>query len=148
MIAGRALPKINPDFCDEKGNPFPTARKRTRVPVGQTVVGVDDLKLQVEKTEKEAYNVKETIQQSHQNFRQKLTTSLTIVTDANLGLRAGDLIYCEFSSLTSRKLNLGSRTRKSGIYMIADLCHYGDVTSAFTGLNLVRDSFGTKLDGD
>lgn len=148
VIAGRALPKINPDFCDEEGNPFPTARKRTRVPVGQTVVGGDNLKLQVEKTEKEAYNVKETIQQSHQNFRQKLTTSLTIVIDANLGLRAGDLIYCEFPSLTSRKLNLGSRTRKSGIYMIADLCHYGDVTSAFTGLNLVRDSFGTKLDGD
>ena len=32
--------------------------------------------------------------------------------------------------------------------MIADLCHYGDGTKAFTGLNLVRDSYGDSYSGE
>ena len=31
-------------------------------------------------------------------------------------------------------------SRDSGIYMIADLCHYGDRSQSYTGLRLVRDS--------
>ena len=31
--------------------------------------------------------------------------------------------------------------------MIADLCHYSTPTQAFTGLNLVRDSYGLKTNG-
>ena len=59
-------------------------------------------------------------------------------------VKAGDLIYCEFEELTTAKTVRGSRFRNSGIYMIADLCHYGDVGNSFTGLHLVRDSYGVK----
>ena len=67
-----------------------------------------------------------------------------IVIEADLSLHAGDLIYCEFEEMTTKKTQTGSKRRDSGIYMIADLCHYGDSTMSFTGLNIVRDGYGVK----
>ena len=63
--------------------------------------------------------------------------------DADLSLSAGDLVFCKFPE-TSKKPSVTGSTKDSGIYMIADLCHYSTPTQAFTGLNLVRDSYGVK----
>ena len=86
----------------------------------------------------------EDFQQSHQSYRQKMNVFTEVVIEADLSLHAGDLVYCEFEEMTTKKTQTGSKRRDSGIYMIADLCHYGDGTKAFTGLNLVRDAFGVK----
>ena len=144
ITAGRHLPKINKDYLDSDGNPYPTLKTHVRQAVGQTVVGFDSIEKQVEKTDKINYNNDEIILQAHQNYRQKMNTSAEIVIDADLSLNAGDLIYCEFPELSTKVTTIGSRTRKSGIYMIADLCHYGDVGNSFTGLHLVRDAYGAK----
>ena len=144
ITAGRHLPKINSDYLDDDGKPLPTAKKNVRQAVGQTVQGVDSLKQQVEKFNKINYNVEDIIDQSNQNYRQKMSTSAEIVIAADFSLNAGDLIYCEFPEISTKVTTIGSRTRKSGIYMIADLCHYGDRGNAFTGLHLVRDSYGVK----
>jgi hypothetical protein len=144
ITAGRHLPKINKDYLDSDGKPFPTQKQIVRQAVGQTVVGFDSVEKQVEKTDKINYNNDEIILQAHQNYRQKMNTSAEIVIDADLSLNAGDLIYCEFPELSTKVTTVGSTTRKSGIYMIADLCHYGDVGNSFTGLHLVRDAYGAK----
>ena len=144
ITAGRHLPKINNDYLDDDGKPLPTAKKNVRQAVGQTVQGVDSLKQQVAKFNVPNYNVEDIIDQSNQNYRQKMSTSAEIVIAADFSLNAGDLIYCEFPELSTKVTTIGSRTRKSGIYMIADLCHYGDRGNAFTGLHLVRDSYGVK----
>ena len=144
ILAGRHLPKINNDYLDDDGKPLPTAKKNVRQAVGQTVQGVDSLKNQVAKFNVPNYNVEDIIDQSNQNYRQKMSTSAEIVIAADFSLNAGDLIYCEFPELSTKVTTIGSRTRKSGIYMIADLCHYGDVGNSFTGLHLVRDSYGVK----
>ena len=144
ITAGRHLPKINSDYLDDDGKPLPTAKKNVRQAVGQTVQGVDSLKQQVAKFNVPNYNVEDIIDQSNQNYRQKMSTSAEIVIAADFSLNAGDLIYCEFPELSTKVTTIGSRTRKSGIYMIADLCHYGDRGNAFTGLHLVRDSYGVK----
>jgi len=144
ITAGKHLPKINKDYLDSDGKPFPTQKQIVRQAVGQTVVGFDSVEKQVEKTDKINYNNDEIILQAHQNYRQKMNTSAEIVIDADLSLNAGDLIYCEFPELSTKVTTVGSRTRKSGIYMIADLCHYGDVGNSFTGLHLVRDAYGAK----
>ena len=144
ITAGRHLPKINNDYLDDDGKPLPTAKKNVRQAVGQTVQGVDSLKNQVAKFNVPNYNVEDIIDQSNQNYRQKMSTSAEIVIAADFSLNAGDLIYCEFPELSTKVTTIGSRTRKSGIYMIADLCHYGDVGNSFTGLHLVRDSYGVK----
>ena len=144
ILAGRHLPQINNDYLDDDGKPLPTAKRKVRQAVGQTVVGMDSLKDQVEKFDKINYNVEDTIIQSTQNYRQKMSISAEIVIAADFSLNAGDLIFCEFPELSTKVTTIGSRTRKSGIYMIADLCHYGDRGNAFTGLHLVRDSYGVK----
>ena len=144
ITAGKHLPKINKDYLDSDGKPFPTQKQIVRQAVGQTVVGFDSVEKQVEKTDKINYNNDEIILQAHQNYRQKMNTSAEIVIEADLSLNAGDLIYCEFPELSTKVTTIGSRTRKSGIYMIADLCHYGDVGNSFTGLHLVRDAYGAK----
>ena len=81
--------------------------------------------------------------QSLQNYRQKFSISVNIVIDADLSLSAGDLIFCKFPE-TAQKPSVTGSPKDSGIYMIADLCHYSTPTQAFTGLNLVRDSYGVK----
>ena len=144
ITAGRHLPKINSDYLDDDGKPLPTAKKNVRQAVGQTVQGVDSLKNQVAKFNVPNYNVEDIVAQANQNYRQKMSTSAEIVIAADFSLNAGDLIYCEFPELSTKVTTIGSRTRKSGIYMIADLCHYGDVGNSFTGLHLVRDSYGVK----
>ena len=144
ITAGRHLPKINEDYLDSDGKPLPTQKQIVRQAVGQTVVGFDSIEKQVEKTDKINYNNEEIILQAHQNYRQKMNTSVEIIIEADLSLNSGDLIYCEFPELSTKVTTIGSRTRKSGIYMIADLCHYGDVGNSFTGLHLVRDAYGAK----
>ena len=129
---------------DDDGEPLPTQKQNIRQSAGQTVVGFDTLEKQVEKYQEINYNVEDVIQQTQQNYRQKMNTTAEIVIEADLSLSAGDLIFCEFPELSTKVTTIGSRTRKSGIYMIADLCHYGDVGDSFTGLHLVRDSYGVK----
>ena len=143
ILAGRHLPQINNDYLDDDGKPLPTAKRKVRQAVGQTVVGMDSLKDQVEKFDKINYNVEDTIIQSTQNYRQKMSISAEIVIAADFSLNAGDLIFLCFPELSTKATPVCS-PEKSGIYMIADLCHYGTVANSFTGLHLVRDSFGVK----
>ena len=144
IIAGRKLPTLNKDYLDSDGKALPTIQRIVRQAVGQSHIGNDSLETQIEKTDVINYNNEEIILQAHQNYNQKMEMSAEIIIDADLSLNAGDLIYCDFPELSTKVTTIGSRTRKSGIYMIADLCHYGDKANSFTGLHLVRGSFGVK----
>ena len=144
ITGSKYLPKFNRDYLDGDGKPLPTTREITRAAVGQTVKGNETVEMQVEKTAEPNYEVQNIFQQAHQSYRQKMNLSVEVLISADLSLKAGDLIYCEFEEMSTKKTASGSKKRDSGIYMIADLCHYGDVTKAFTGLNLVRDGFGAK----
>ena len=106
--------------------------------------GTDDVEQQVEKTDQPKYVVEEIFQQAHQNYRQKMNMSVQIIISADLDLHAGDLVHCEFEELSNKETTIGSNKRDSGIYMIADLCHYGTKSNSFTALHLVRDSYGVK----
>ena len=144
ITGGRHLPKINNDYLDDDGKPLATAKEKVRQAVGQTVVGMDSLKDQVAKFNVPNYNNEDIILQAQQNYRQKMNTSIEIVLAADFSLNAGDLIFCEFPERSTKTTIIGSRTRSSGIYMIADLCHYGNLAASYTGLHLVRDSYGVK----
>ena len=144
IIAGRKLPTLNKDYLDSNGQALPTVQRIVRQAVGQSHIGNDSLETQIEKTDVINYNNEDIILQAQQNYHQKMEMSAEIIIDADLSLNAGDLIFCEFPELSTKVTTIGSRTRKSGIYMIADLCHYGDKANSFTGLHLVRGSFGVK----
>ena len=144
IIAGRKLPTLNKDYLDSDGKALPTIQRIVRQAVGQSHIGNDSLETQIEKTDVINYNNEDIILQAQQNYHQKMEMSAEIIIDADLSLNAGDLIFCEFPELSTKVTTIGSKTRKSGIYMIADLCHYGDKANSFTGLHLVRGSFGVK----
>jgi hypothetical protein len=144
IIAGRKLPTLNKDYLDSDGKALPTVQRIVRQSVGQSHIGNDSLETQIEKTDVINYNNEDIILQAQQNYHQKMEMSAEIIIDADLSLNAGDLIFCEFPELSTKVTTIGSKTRKSGIYMIADLCHYGDKANSFTGLHLVRGSFGVK----
>ena len=110
---------------------FPIAKAK-----GQTVVPNDSLEEQVEKQELVNYNVEEIVRQSRENFRNKFNMYAEIKIPADLELHPGDRVYCQFPSLKDSK---GKEEKTSGIYMIVDLCHYGDRSRAFTGLFLVKE---------
>ena len=72
---------------------------------------------------------------------------MEIKIDADFSLHAGDLVEIEIPQISTKKTKVRS-AKDSGIYMIADLCHYCDQTQTYTGLNLVRDSYGVKGEED
>ena len=140
VTAGRTLPVFNKEY---RGKNALFGVERTRAAFSP-VKGQQTVEKQVEETAELNYDVENIFQQAHQNYRQKMNVFTEVTIEADLSLHAGDLIYCEFEEMTTKKTQTGSKHRDSGIYMIADLCHYGDGTMAFTGLNLVRDAFGVK----
>ena len=105
---------------------------------------ITEMEKQVEKNTVEGVSIEDVLQQSQQNFRQKFNMSAEIIIPADFSLHAGDLVYCEFPELSTKK-TLRKTPKDSGIYMISDLCHYGDKSQTYTGLRLVRDSFGVKV---
>ena len=138
VTAGRNLPVFNPEYKDAI---FGIERTRAAF---SPVKGQQTIEKQVEERPELNFDVLTTFQQAHQNFRQKMNVFTEIVIEADLSLHAGDLIYCEFEEMTTKKTSTGSKKRDSGIYMIADLCHYSDSSKSFTGLNIVRDGYGVK----
>ena len=137
IIAASTLPKVNPEFEDKV-----TVHYRAHAAKGQTFAAGDSLANQVEKFDDENLVVEQIYQQSYQNYRQKFNMSAEIIIAADLSLHAGDLVYCDFPEISNKATPVSSR-KDSGIYMIADLCHYANTTKSFTGLHLVRDSYGT-----
>ena len=139
IIAGLDTPVLSEEYRDEEGNPKATLSLHETKDVGQKIIpggGLADI-------DATSFDNVSTSRQSKQNYRQKFSMSLNIVIDADLSLSAGDLIFCKFPETSQKKSQSGS-PKDSGIYMIADLCHYSTPTQAFTGLNLVRDSYGVK----
>ena len=133
-LSGLDLPVLSKDYRDKA-----TLDLHKTKDVGQKIIPGGEI-ADIDDT---SFDIVSTSLQSLQNYRQKFSISLNIVIDADLSLSAGDLIFCKFPE-TSQKPSVTGSTKDSGIYMIADLCHYSTPTQAFTGLNLVRDSYGVK----
>ena len=134
IIAGNNLPIISKEYRDKT-----TAELHQTKDDGQKIIPGGD----IADIGDNSFDIVRTSLQSLQNYRQKFSSSLNIVIDADLSLSAGDLVFCKFPE-TSQKKSQSRSPKDSGIYMIADLCHYSTPTQAFTGLNLVRDSYGVK----
>ena len=143
VMAGKQLPQLAKDFIGKL-----TGLQFTSTATGQTVKGRDNVEQQVQKTDEPKYVVEEIFQQAHQNYRQKMNMSIQIIVSGDLSLHAGDLVFCGFEELSNKVTTIESNKRDSGIYMIADLCHYGTKASSFTALHLVRDSYGVKSESN
>lgn len=121
--------------------------KSTRVVVKYDKKGVlppgKNLEEQLAKSKENDYDVDAIIRQSSMRYNQLFLQKMSLTIPGDYGLRAGDLVYCDFPEATSKSLTSVSK-KKGGLYMIVDLSHLITTNKTFTRLNLVRDSIGRK----
>jgi hypothetical protein len=89
------------------------------------------------------YNNDEILRQSYVRYNNLFSIKLSIAIAGDMSLRAGDLIFCDFPEVSSKKNTVVSQ-RKSGVYMIVDACHRLTKNGCYTRLNLVRESIYRK----
>ena len=85
-------------------------------------------------------------QQFHQGhsvarYNVLFSQTLTITVPLNIQLRAGSVIYCKFPKLSVGQGDYG-KDPNSGYYLITKLRHSFGAEGNYTGLELVRDSYG------
>lgn len=102
-----------------------------------------DLKSQLPKSTYINYNNDEILRQSYARYNNLFNVKLSITISGDMSLRAGDLLHCDFPEITSNTTKSYGK-KKSGIYMITDVCHRVTKNSCYTRLNLVRESIGRK----
>jgi hypothetical protein len=132
------LPDLGIDFNDK-----PTARIFSPVEKG-TVVSGTSVNDQLENTDTPNIKVEDVLSQAKMRYNQLFTMSLDITVPGNYALHAGTLVKCDFKEISSSS-NSSTSERLSGIYMIADLCHFLTPKETFTKLRIVRDSYGSKF---
>lgn len=81
--------------------------------------------------------------QSIARYNLAFSQMLNITIPLNLSLAVGDIIELNFNLITTDESEQGLQDRiKSGKYLIKELCHSLSKNSGYTGLKLVRDSYG------
>lgn len=123
--------------------------KSTAIYVRQKGIGYlpsgTNVKQQLEKSKEVNFDIDNILRQSTMRYNNLFTTKLTISIPGDFGLSAGDLVHCDFPEV-SKKGEQEISYRKSGLYMIVDLCHFirSNPGQTFTRLNLVRETIGRK----
>ena len=121
--------------------------KSTRVVVRYDKKGVlppgKNLEEQLKKSKENDYDIDAIVRQSSMRYNQLFTQKMSMTIAGDFGLRAGDIVYCDFPEMTTNTSKSVSH-RKGGLYMIVDLCHLITTNKSFTKLNLVRESIGRK----
>jgi len=92
------------------------------------------LKEQLPKSTYINYSNDEILRQSYMRYNNLFSIKLSIAVAGDMSLRAGDLIFCDFPEVSSKKKTSISQ-KKSGIYMIVDVCHHVTKNSCFTRIN-------------
>ena len=135
--AGWSQVTLNPDLQGK-----PTGESFILKPKARTIPGTP-ADLQVQQGNEENFPTELLVEQTKQTFRTKMGISGEVVIAADFSLHPGDMIECTFPEGNAQR-SVGGGTFQSGIYMIAELCHYCDAVQTFTALHIVRDAYGEK----
>lgn len=138
LAGNQGRPKLGSEFENKL-----TKRNFSPVDKGISVSGTT-VKDQLENSRDANMRVEDILSQAKMRYNQLFTMSLDITIPGNFALHAGMLIRCDFKEISSDK-NSKKSSRLSGIYMIADLCHYLSPKETYTKLRVVRDSYGNKF---
>lgn len=138
-IGGKEQPKIATDLKIQEQNSRISYKLDDQ---GFLVTGAN-LLAQLPKSTYINYNNDEILRQSYMRYNNLFNIKLSIAIAGDMSLRAGDLLHCDFPEVTSSKTKSYSK-KKSGLYMIVDVCHRVTKNGCYTRLNLVRESIGRK----
>ena len=136
--AGRTLPNFDPELQGISSINFAHIDK-TNMMSGKTY------EEQLSRSNNENLIMSDVINQSKMRYQQLFAIQTSITIFADLSLHAGDMIECHFPEISSKKTQVIS-PKRSGLYMIVDLCHYISTNGpSYTRLNLTRDSYGRRI---
>ena len=140
--AGNELPKYNKEF-DGTGNGKDYSRTQyVLVDCGSMPSGSTDQ--QIQKSQEENFDPRNILNQSVMRYNQFFSSQVTITITGDFSFHAGDYIYIDTPQLSDKKTQTMDE-QFGGFYVIAELCHYINLTTGgYTKLTLVRDSVGRK----
>lgn len=144
--AGKNLPKGNPKFNRDGNNRDFSRTQYMLLDVGTlpTGDGVGKGQDQIKKSKEQNFDPRNILNQSSMRYNQLFSSQTTITIDADFSLHAGDLIFIDTPEL-SNKENKEMDDHLGGYYLIADLCHYINISEGgYTKIVAVRDSTGRK----
>ena len=138
-LAGKELCVLNPEFNKEGANK--EFSRTTYMLLDKGTLPVGDSKQQIEKSTEENFDPKNILNQAIMRYNQLYSIKTTITIPGDFSLHAGDAIFMDAPPENAKK-NDEVNKQDSGLYIIADLCHYISPKETYTKLILVRDSFG------
>jgi hypothetical protein len=133
-LAGTSLPKF-PDYSGKI-----TKINTTNVDIAQRFSPGDSVKSQFKSIQKENIVVDDVVNQSAR-LNQMILKEINVTTDGDLGISAGDVVFCDFRE-NSIKQNTEVSKKNSGKYVVSGLCHLFIPSNTYTKMNLIRDSDG------
>ena len=142
-MAGKSLPVFNKKF--EKEGMDSEFSKTTFLLASTGQLNMGETEEQIEKSKDENLKVKEIVNQSMMRYNQLFASQITITIPGEFSLHAGDTVFLDIPQIgdTENKSCADDVNQEdSGLYIIADLCHYITAKDTYTKLNLIRDSFG------
>lgn len=98
---------------------------------------------QLPRKEQLNFDTDQITRQSSMRYNNLFSIKMEIIIPADFSLHPGDLVECDIPEISDKDHKIVSR-KKSGIYMIVDLCHNISKKGSFTKLNLVRESIYKK----
>lgn len=133
-LAGTSLPKF-PDYSGKI-----TKINTTNVDIAQSFSSGDSVKSQFKSIQKENIVVDDVVNQSSR-LNQMILKEISVTTDGDLGISAGDVVFCDFRE-NSIKQNTEVSKKNGGKYVVSGLCHLFIPSNTYTKMNLIRDSDG------
>ena len=138
-LGGKELPVLNPEFNKEGANKEFTRTQYMLLDKGTLPTG--DSKEQIKKSTEQNFDAKNILSQSTMRYNQLFTSKSEVTIPGDFSLHAGDAIFMDAPPENAKK-NDEVNKQDSGLYIIADLCHYISPKETYTKLILVRDSVG------
>ncbi len=144
-LAGERLPVPNQEFTKEGSDKDFSRTLYLLASTGQRNIGpIED---QLNKSKDENFKAKLIANQSVMRYNQLFASQIIITIPGEFSLHAGDAIFLDIPQISdteNKVCNDEVNQEDSGLYIIADLCHYITSKDTYTKLNLIRDSFGRK----
>jgi hypothetical protein len=139
---GKNLPKINPKFNIEGKNKDFSKTKYYLLDTGSLPGGTT--KQQIDNSKTQNFDPRNILNQFSMRYNQLFSSKTEITIFGDFGLHAGDLIDVD-TPAPSNKATKEMDNHLGGNYVIADLCHYYNLThGCYTKIIAVRDSTGKK----
>ena len=138
-LGGKELPVLNPEFNKEGANKEFTRTQYMLLDKGTLPTG--DSKEQIKKSTEQNFDAKNILSQSTMRYNQLFTSKVEVTIPGDFSLHAGDAVRMGVPPEDTKKSDEINK-HDSGLYIIADLCHYISPQETYTKLILVRDSVG------